>query len=287
MGQAAGTIGSGIGAIGGTLLGGPGLGTSLGATLGGGIGGALGGGTNPQNTWVGPPGQSQLNQGYMSMIGGGQGFGSNSPFSTLLGLTQGMNGGTSGLQRQATGTDQYSNQMSPEMRAMSVAMPALQNILSGAGQASGLNALQPVFQQNLAQAGNQLTANAPGGRFSSGMLQAQAGLGQKSLNDFNLLAQQMLQQGMSNQIGAANSLNGLGNSAGQAQMQALQMLLGPALQNIFSGTMQQQQSGLQQGLGVGSSLAQLMMLLGNQPNTGANFTVPQLQTPFLNSGAGR
>ena len=147
----------------------------------------------------------------MSMLGGGQGFGSNSPFSTLLGLTQGNNGGSSGLQQQSTGISQYSNQMSPEMQAMNVAMPALQNILSGAGQASGLNALQPVFQQNLAQAGNQLTANAPGGRFSSGMLQAQGQLGQKSTNDFNLLAQQMLQQGMTNQIGAANSLGNLGD----------------------------------------------------------------------------
>ena len=167
MGQAAGAIGSGIGAIGGSLIA-PGIGTSIGSMIGGGLGGALGGGTSPQNTYLPNfPGAPGLQDAILKLLMGGGGAAPGSGLGALSGLA-GL-GQSSSLQRGATGISQFSNQMSPEMRALNVAFPTLQNMLQG-NNASGVDALRPVFEQNLNTASNKLTANAPGGRFSSGML---------------------------------------------------------------------------------------------------------------------
>ncbi len=197
-------------------------------------------------------------------------------FSTLAGL--------SGLQRGATGISQFGNQMSPEMRALTVAMPALQNILSGTGAASGLDALRPVFQQNLNTAQNKLFASAPGGRFSSGMFQAQGQLGTEALNNFNLTAANMLQEGIRNQIGAAGALGSLGSSAGDAQLRALSLLLGPSLGAAFGGTTAMQPSGLQQGMQAGGSLAQLWLLSQMLNGGGRGMGMPGVATNAMGAG---
>lgn len=246
------------------------------------LGAALGG-TKPQATFPGAyRGALGLQNSLLQFLQGGTGGvqrGTGGGLDVLLGLA-GV-GGNTGQQRGSTGVGQMSNQQSPEMRTLNVAFPALQQILTSNSAASGLSALQPVFQQNLQDQSNRLTATAPGGRFSSGMLQAQAQLGQRSLNDFNLMASNMLQEGIRNQLGAAQTLGGLSNQAGNAQMNALQMLFGGAFGNAFSGPVLAQSSGLQQGLGAGSGLARLLMMArqggGGGGGGGAYNGVPILQ----------
>ena len=275
MGQAAGIAGSGVGALLGSLIA-PGIGTSIGASLGGAAGGALGGGTNTQAQYLQPPGAAQTAGGIQNLWGGSPWGGGQNGLQVLQQLA-GLGNSSTDLQRGATGVGQFGNQMSPEMRALSVAFPMLQNMLQG-NNASGVDALQPVFQQNLNTASNKLTANAPGGRFSSGMLQAQGQLGQQSTNDYNLLASQMIQQGLNRQLQAATTLGGLSNQAGSAQMDALKMLFGPMIGNAYTGSFLTQPSGLQQGMQAGGALAQLLMLLGNQQGNGA---MPGMTSPNL------
>jgi len=201
--------------------------------------------TKPSNTYLpNYPGAQGTQQSILNMLMGtgaqpGGGLG-------VLGGLAGLGGpGAGALQMGGTGIGQYSAMQSPEMQALNVAFPQIQKMLTGQVP-SGLDALQPVFQQNLNTASNKLTANAPGGRFSSGMLQAQGQLGSQSVNDFNMLASQMIQQGLNRQLQAASTLGGLAGQAGNAQMQALQALFGGALGNTFGGAYQTQPSGLVQ-----------------------------------------
>ena len=294
MGQASGIAGSGLGAVLGSLIA-PGIGTSIGASLGGAAGGALGGGTTQQNSYLQPyPGAQGLQGNILQMLMGG---GSTTPGSGLnaLGGLAGL-GSSTGAQRQGTGINQFSNMASPEMQALNTAFPMLQNMMMG-NNASGVDALQPVFEQNLNTASNKLTATAPGGRFSSGMLQAQGQLGQQSTNDYNLLASQMIQQGLNRQLQAATTLGGLSSQAGNAQLQALQQLFGGAMGNAFGGSYQTQPSGLQQGMQAGGSLSQLLMLMQRlgqnsggampgmtSPNLGGINTQPMFSPGTLSMG---
>ena len=272
-----------------------GLAVPLAVTAGSSLLGSLLGGTKQQNSYLPAyPGAQGLQGNILQMLMGG---GSTTPGSGLnaLGGLAGL-GSSTGAQRQGTGINQFSNMASPEMQALNTAFPMLQNMMMG-NNASGVDALRPVFEQNLNTASNKLTANAPGGRFSSGMLQAQGQLGQQSTNDYNLLASQMIQQGLNRQLQAATTLGGLSSQAGNAQLQALQQLFGGAMGNAFGGSYQTQPSGLQQGMQGGGSLAQLLMLmqrLGHNsgggmpgmtsPNLGGINTQPMFSPGTLSMG---
>jgi hypothetical protein len=110
------------------------------------------------------------------------------------------------LQRQSTGAaSAYLNQPAPEQQALDMSKPMLQNIMNSAPGQGIMDALQPQFQQHLAQADQQ------GGRFGS----ANAYMRSQSLNDYNLLGAQAAQQGQQTQLQAANALQMLSNQAGQ------------------------------------------------------------------------
>lgn len=112
---------------------------------------------------------------------------------------------TTGLQQQALGRigDSLSGPQ-PEQQAFDWSSGALKNILGSAPGAGIIDALRPSFERNLA------SANQTGARFSSGneILRGNA------LNDFNLLGAQAAQQGIAQQIAAAQALGVLGESAG-------------------------------------------------------------------------
>lgn len=128
----------------------------------------------------------------------------------------------------------------------------------------------------------QSNSNAPN-RFSSGLDTQNTLLKQRSLNDFNSLAANLLEQGQQRQLQAAQTLGGLASSAGQnpfsrllgagqlgtqqtgqqqsGQLDALRMLLGPVLGSAFGGGQYQSSpSGLNQGAAFGGGLAQLLLM---------------------------
>lgn len=153
------------------------------------------------------------------------------------------------------------------------ASPALQAILNGKPGQGVMDALQPQFDRNLA------LANQTGGRFGT----ANAVLKSRALDDYNLLGAQAAQQGQQTQLQAGNLLGllqgqnlqqqqagyGIGtqqaqqNASGQQQaLQILMQLLGQS-QGATLGTQNQvSPTGLQQGLGVGGQLAQLLAQFG-------------------------
>lgn len=196
------------------------------------------------------------------------GAGSGDPTSRLESFFGSL---TSPLQRQATqGMSQFLNQPAPETRAFDMALPALQQVL---GQKPGqgiIDALQPSFERNLA------SANQQGGRFSSG----NAILRSRALEDFNLLGAQAAQQGINQQMQAANVLGMLGQSAGAGpfgrlaaalgagdlepsrRIGLLQSLLGTSQQAVFGQPTTVTPGGAQQGLQAGFGIAQLIPFLG-------------------------
>ena len=196
--------------------------------------GSLLGGGNQRQQFVSYPGAGDVSSALINLFKGGGG----ASLANLAGLSGGM---------------------SPEMRTLNVAFPMLQNMIAG-NVPSGLDALTPLFKQNLQTASNKLTATAPGGRFSSGMLQAQGQLGQQATNQFNVLANQMIQEGLNRQLAAASTLGGLSNQAGNAQLDALRALFGGLIGGSTQGTLLTQPSGTQQGMQAGGSLAQLWLL---------------------------
>ena len=113
-------------------------------------------------------------------------------------------------------------------RQTGVANSAIQDILGG-GQ-SVLNAAKPVFEQNLQIGADTVRQSGP--RFASSTNQQVADLSQRSINDFNLFAQQVLESGQSRQLQALlGGLQGAGNFANsqqQLQLPLIQQLLGGA-----------------------------------------------------------
>lgn len=73
----------------------------------------------------------------------------------------------------------------------------------------------PLFQRGLQDALGQLSSSGAG-RFSTAFEQQGVGLGQRALQDFNLLQQQAFQQNVSNRLGAADLLGTLASRAGDA-----------------------------------------------------------------------
>jgi len=110
-----------------------------------------------------------------------------------------------------------------------------------------VNAMTPVFSQNLQNSLQQLRNLAPS-VYNSGVAIQGTDLARQALNDYNLLGAQALQQGVGQQITGAGTLGGLalggqqlGENARQfnlnydlaAQNQAYQQLMGPTLQMLL------------------------------------------------------
>ncbi len=168
-------------------------------------------------------------------------------------LFGGFGGAPNPLQQQAVGQlGQFLNQQAPELQVFNQAQGDLSNILSGTGSADIAGAINPVFQQNLQSGLAGLQAQAPG-RFNSAFLQQGTDLAQRSTNDFNLLAAQLQQQTLSNQLQGFNTLGVLGQAAGQ---------------NPFGRALQAGQLGQQQSQFEGSQQNQMqqfiLALLGQQ-----------------------
>lgn len=137
-----------------------------------------------------------------SLFAGG-GNGPNSLFAQLFGP---MGSDPTALQQQATAAaGNYLNQPAPEQQAFDQANPFLKNLLSVNPGQQMLDALQPHFDRNLAQ------ANQSGGRFASG----NAILRSRAVDDYNLLGAQALQQGTNQQLQGVDALRLLSGQAGQ------------------------------------------------------------------------
>ena len=221
------------------------------------------GGGRPQNNWLNARSGGRMGgpqSGMRGQLGG-------DPTSRLESFFGSL---TSPLQRQAMqGMSQYLNQPAPETRAFDQAMPALQQILNGKPGQGIIDALQPSFDRNLA------SANQVGGRFGSG----NAIMRSRAVDDFNLLGAQAAQQGISQQMQAAQVLGMLGESAGQGpwarlmgaqsagdlepsrRIGLLQQLLGASQQATLGQPTTVTPGGTQQGLQAGFGIAQLIPFL--------------------------
>jgi hypothetical protein len=186
--------------------------------------------------------------------------------------------------------------MSGQGSAFNMASPALQGIL-GSSSAGVLDPLRASMNQNLGDQLSQMNASTPG-RFSTANLYQQGQLRQRSMNDFNTLGTNILQQGVQNQLGAANTLGALYGQQSQNQLGAantLGGLYGQGVQNqlgaantlgALSGQAGQapfNRLATAQQLGQGQSgmnLQALLSLLGlaGGPAFGGPFT--QQQSPF-------
>lgn len=165
---------------------------------------------------------------------------------------------TSDLQRQSLGgIQQYLAAPPPEQKALG----ALDKILTQNPGQGMLDALQPRFQQNLS------AANQQGPRFSSGneLLRARA------VDDYNLLSQQAMQQGVQQQLQAAQLSSLLGNSI----FDRLSSAYGIGQQEANQGDI-----ATQRRLGI------LMNLLGVQQSSTLGLPVTQGQNFWTGLGQG-
>jgi hypothetical protein len=151
-------------------------------------------------------------------------------------------------QGMGTGWLQQLLQQNPEQQAFNTGMDLLNNQFFGQNPGQGvMDALQPVFQQNLDYGLGQLSNRAPSVSNSAMRMEGQD-LTQRALNDFNLMGSQAMLQGQQNQLGGLGAMQGL---AGQAGMNPFNRALGAG--------------GLaNQGMQIGNQHQQAMMNLAQQ-----------------------
>jgi len=178
----------------------------------------------------------------------------------LSGIGTGKGKGQAGdLQRMGNNSIMQSLGSNPEMDALNTALPSILRMLQGDGT-DVVNALRPVSDQNLNDSLNQMRAGVPN-RMSGAAMFQEGATRQRSANDFNLLAQQAMEQARGRQLQASNTLGVLSGQAGmggytramgaaqsgtaqqEQQMRALMALLNPQSQAAFGGPMTQGPSG--------------------------------------------
>jgi len=167
------------------------------------------------------------------------------------------------LQRLPAGSylTQFLN-ANPEQQALTQAMPALLAQLSGVPGSDVLDPLRAISGRNLEDSLTQMRAGVPN-RMSSAALWQEGATRQRSAQDFNLLASQIMEQGRARQIQAAQMLGVLSGQAGMnpfqramgagqlglqaqgQQMQALMSLLAPMMGAAYGGPMIQGTSGFE------------------------------------------
>lgn len=147
----------------------------------------------------------------------------------------------------------YLVQPTPEQRANAATL-GMQGALGGASNIPGFDvvaALGPVFARNLQSA--LAMNNEQGARFSTGNQTQGRLLSENALQDFNLTAQQALEQGAVRQLQGLTSFGQLTNQSDAQLLQLVQQLA----QVLFAG-------GLSQGIAVGpSTLGQIASLGGS------------------------
>lgn len=119
------------------------------------------------------------------------------------------------------------------------AQSSMEGILGKNPGMQGMDALAPLLERNLA------AANQQGGRFGS----ANAILRSRAVDDNNMLAAQMYQKGVDQQIGAAGQYGQMGSALLGARGQAGQGMLG-----VGQGRLQQGLGAAQGQLGVGQGM---------------------------------
>lgn len=182
------------------------------------------------------------------------------------------------VQGQGTGSIQRLLEQNPEMEAFN----ASKNILMGQGgllNAGGggqgvVNAMRPVFEQNLQFGLNALTNAVPSVRNSGAAIQG-ADLSSRALNDFNLLAAQALQQGQQNTLGGLGVLGQLAGQAGQGafgrNLAAGQLA---TQRDLGLGSLAMQQQAQQYNQTVNPTLQLLLAALGMATPTAYQTIVP-------------
>ncbi len=141
-----------------------------------------------------------------------------SGFADLLGELMGGfdvgSGGASDLQRMGTDAIGALLNANPEQQVLDQLSPGLMDIFGrNTAEAVG-EAAFPLFQRSLQEGIGTLASSAPS-RFSTAFDQQGIGLGQRAIQDFNLLTQQAFQQNVGNQLGAAGLLGTLAGQAGE------------------------------------------------------------------------
>lgn len=203
------------------------------------------GGGGGQATGTGILGQLLRKFGQSGPLGGGDPLARLQAFFGPLGVPQ------NDLQRQsAGGISQFLNQPAPEQRALDIALPGLQEILSGGG---------PQFERDLS------LANQQGGRFGSAnaILRGEAlrnlyGQRNQAAQTLGMLSQSAGQNPFARLLGAGEFG---GQLAGQADIQTqrvlsiLMNLLGVSQQASFNVPTTQSPSPFSQFLGLANTVA--------------------------------
>ena len=227
-----------------------------------------------------------------------------------LSLLSGIGGGqATDLQRLSGGNylQQYL-QANPEQQALDQSLPALLAQLTGTPGGDVLQPLQDISTRNLNDSLAAMRSSVPN-RMSSAALWQEGATRQRSAQDFNLLASQVMEQGRARQIQAAQMLGMLSGQAGMGgfnraattaglgmqqqgvQLQALMALLGPMLGAAYGGPMTQDPSGFQNLLALAQTLSSFIPTGGSRsgtPGTGTTTPMPGMAggaTPTVNRGA--
>src|SRR3990167_3684447 len=194
-------------------------------------------------------------------------------------FSQGLLPPTSALQQQTS--DVWSNflsQPNAATRANQQANPFLTNLLSSTPGQGVLDAATPIFNRNLQQGADTLRQAGP--RFNSNTERLIANQGQQAMQDFNLFSQQVMQQGINQQLQGAGLLGTLGTGADQSTLAGLtgaggfanqqqgqiMQFLGPLMSQFFGAgftggglnqqpTVTQAQPWWQQALNAGRQIA--------------------------------
>jgi hypothetical protein len=170
-------------------------------------------------------------------------------------------GGANDLQRMGGNYLQKYMQANPEQQALDYALPSILQQLSG-GVSDQIQPLRDIATTNLNDSLAQMRSSVPN-RMSSAALWQEGATRQRSAQDFNLLAQQAMEQARSRQLQASQTLGLLSGQAGMGgfnramgasqvgnqqqgqQMQALLALLAPMMGATYGGPMTQGTSGFQ------------------------------------------
>lgn len=193
--------------------------------------------------------------------------------------------GPGGLLGGGNSQTQQMLSQNPEGQAFDIGKSILQGpggiFGSGGGGQGVMQALQPLFQQNLKFGLNALTNSVPSVQNSGAAIEG-ADVTSRALNDYNLLAAQALQQGQQNTLGGLGILGQLAGQAGNGQfgrsMQADQLtaqntlgglgllgqLAGQAGNGQFGRSLQAGQLATQRDLGYGNLGLQAQQQQWNQ-----------------------
>jgi hypothetical protein len=137
-----------------------------------------------------------------------------------------------------------------------------------------VNAMQPVFQQNLRFGLNELANRVPSVRNSGAAIEG-ADLTSRALNDFNLAAAGALQNGQQTQLQGFGTLGQLASNAGNGQFgRALQAGQLSTQRDLGMGQLGLQAQQQQWNQSVGATMQLLMAALGMATPTGYQTLIP-------------